>query len=269
MSRYEAMFARLDQHQQGALVPFVTLGDPSVASSLNIIRSLIAGGADALELGLPFSDPVADGPTIQQAAIRALAAGVSQADCFHIISTIRAEYPQLPIGLLVYANLVVSNGADAFYQRCQQAGVDSVLIADVPVREGERFNSLARSYGIAPIYIAPPDASAERLAEVAARSEGYVYLLSRAGVTGADTTLQAPAARVISALKAANSAPPLLGFGISTPEHVQAAIAAGAAGAISGSAVVKIIEQHLHQPAQMCAALEHFVASLKAATNKP
>jgi tryptophan synthase alpha chain len=269
MSRYQAMFKHLDEQHQGALVPFVTLGDPDRATSLNIIRSLIAGGADALELGLPFSDPVADGPTIQKAAIRALTAGVSQADCFDIIATIRAEHPQLPIGLLVYANLVVSNGAQAFYQRCQQAGVDSVLIADVPVREGEHFNTLARSYGIAPIYIAPPDASAERLGQVAANSEGYVYLLSRAGVTGADATLQAPAERVISALKAANSAPPLLGFGISTPEHVQAAIAAGAAGAISGSAVVKIIEQHLHQPAHMYAALEQFVASLKAATNKP
>ncbi|WP_127346440.1 tryptophan synthase subunit alpha [Pseudidiomarina mangrovi] len=269
MSRYQAMFDRLEQQQQGALVPFVTLGDPDVATSLSIIRSLIAGGADALELGLPFSDPVADGPTIQKAAIRALAAGVSQADCFSIIATIRAEYPDLPIGLLVYANLVVSNGAEAFYQRCQQAGVDSVLIADVPVREGERFNALARANGIAPIYIAPPDASAERLGQVAAHSEGYVYLLSRAGVTGADTTLQAPAERVIRALKAANSAPPLLGFGISNPEHVQAAIAAGAAGAISGSAVVKIIEQQLHDLPAMYAALEQFVATLKAATNKP
>lgn len=269
MSRYENLFNNLQQANQGAFVPFVTLGDPTPELSLKVIEALIAGGADALELGLPFSDPVADGPTIQQANIRALAAGTRISDAFDIIETIRARHPDLPIGLLVYANLVVSKGSDDFYQRCAKAGVDSVLIADVPVREGIPFGEAAKRHGIAPIYIAPPDASETTLERVAANSQGYVYLLSRAGVTGADTQMQAPAAEVIKLLKAHHSAPPLLGFGIATPEHVRAAIDAGAAGAICGSAIVRIIEQYQHNEAELTEHLERFVSTMKKATNNP
>lgn len=267
MSRYAQTFAQLNAAKQGAFVPFVTLGDPTPALSLNVIDALVAGGADALELGLPFSDPVADGPTIQQANIRALAAGTRISDAFAIIAQVRARYPDLPIGLLVYANLVVSNGMDTFYQRCQQAGVDSVLIADVPVREGKNFAATAKQFGVEPIFIAPPDASPHSLKLVADHSEGYVYLLSRAGVTGAETQMQAPATQVIEQLREFNSAPPLLGFGIATPEHVRAALAAGAAGAICGSAIVKIIEQYQYDEAALTDNLQRFVKSMKAATN--
>lgn len=270
MSRYAAMFERLDAADQGAFVPFITLGDPDYDTSLAIIDALVAGGADALELGFPFSDPVADGPTIQRAAIRALDNGMHIADCFKLLGEVRRRYPQLPIGLLVYANLVVGgddNADDGFYQRCAAAGVDSVLIADVPTRESAPFINAAQQHGIAPIFIAPPDADSTRLKEVASRSQGYVYLLSRAGVTGAETGMQTPASAVIDALAEANSAPPLLGFGIATPEHVQAAIAAGAAGAISGSAVVNIIANHLQDRDELVAALTGFVSQMKAATN--
>src|SRR5690554_1775306 len=267
MSRYLQLFERLSSAQQGAFVPFVTLGDSSPELSLAVIDALVAGGADALELGLPFSDPVADGPTIQKANIRALAAGTTIADAFAIISQVRARYPELPIGLLVYANLVVSNSMDAFYQRCASAGVDSVLIADVPMREGQTFAASARQHNIAPIFIAPPDASTSTLQQVAQHSEGYVYLLSRAGVTGAETQMQAPATEVIKQLRDYQSAPPLLGFGIATPEHVRAAIAAGAAGAICGSAIVKIIEQNQHEPTALTQALREFVMTMKAATS--
>lgn len=267
MNRYEAMFNKLDAADQGAFVPFVTLGDPNPEQSLAIIDALVDGGADALELGFPFSDPVADGPTIQKAAIRALSAGTKIADCFTMLSKIRARYPELPIGLLVYANLVASSGVERFYQRCAEAGVDSVLIADVPARESGHFIAAAKVSGIAPIFIAPPDANPERLQRIAELSEGYVYLLSRAGVTGTETGMQRPATAVIDALKAANSAPPLLGFGIAKPEHVKAALAAGAAGAISGSAVVNIIAEHLNDPQKMTAELSGFVASMKAATS--
>lgn len=268
MSRYKQLFDHLEQQRQGAFVPFVTIGDPNPEQSLEVIRALVKGGADALELGLPFSDPVADGPTIQKASLRALAAGTRISDCFRILHTVRAEFPDLPIGLLVYANLIASGGLDSFYGRCAEAGVDSVLVADVPVREGLEFATVAKAHGIAPIFIAPPDAAADRLQQVAKASEGYVYLLSRAGVTGAETMMQKPAAAVIDALLQAQSAPPLLGFGIAEPAHVQAAIEAGAAGAISGSAVVKIIEQNLESPAAMLTQLTHFVRTMKAATNK-
>jgi tryptophan synthase alpha chain len=267
MSRYQKMFSQLEAADQGAFVPFVTLGDPNAEQSLEIIDALIAGGADALELGFPFSDPVADGPTIQKAAIRALAAGTKIADCFSILSKVRERHPDIPIGLLVYANLVASSGVERFYQRCAEAGVDSVLIADVPARESGPFISAAKANGIEPIFIAPPDANTERLQRIAELSEGYVYLLSRAGVTGAETGMQRPATAVIDALKAANSAPPLLGFGIAKPEHVQAALAAGAAGAISGSAVVNIIAEHHQDPQRLSAELKAFVAQMKQATN--
>lgn len=267
MSRYEQLFSRLSTAKQGAFVPFVTLGDPTPELSLKVIDALVAGGADALELGLPFSDPVADGPTIQKANIRALAAGTRISDAFHIIEQVRARYPELPIGLLVYANLVVSNGMDSFYQRCQQAGVDSVLIADVPVREGKQFAAIAREFGVEPIFIAPPDASSATLQQVAKNSAGYVYLLSRAGVTGAETQMQAPASDIIDQLRQYHSAPPLLGFGIASPEHVQAAFVAGAAGAICGSAIVKIIEQYQHDENALIQHLQAFVQTMKAATS--
>ncbi len=269
MSRYQKLFARLDERGQGAFVPFVTLGDPDPETSLAILRALIAGGADALELGLPFSDPVADGPTIQKASLRALSAGVRTADCLKLVRTIRDENPDLPIGLLVYANLVSCPDVDTFYQRCATAGVDSVLIADVPVRESLSYSETAQRHGIEPIYIAPPDASNERLQQVAKHSQGYVYLLSRAGVTGAEQQMVAPASALIDTLREAGSAPPLLGFGIATPDHVQAALAAGAAGAISGSAVVRIIEQNLGDVGTMTAELENFVRAMKKATDKP
>ena len=264
--RYDQLFSQLKANSEGAFVPFVTIGDPNLELSEKIIRCLIENGADALELGLPFSDPVADGPVIQAANIRALSQPLKIQQCFDLIARIRADYPDLPIGLLVYCNLVVSNGTDQFYQRAKTAGVDSVLIADVPLREGKRFSEAAKTQGIAPIFIAPPDASENTLKQVAEASEGYIYLLSRAGVTGANDTLNAPAEALLSTLRNAGGAPALLGFGIAQPEHVRQAIAAGAAGAISGSAVVKIIENNLEQPKELLEQLGAFIANMKAAT---
>lgn len=268
-SRYATTFAALNQRQEGAFVPFVTLGDPTPEQSIAVIKTLIDAGADALELGMPFSDPVADGPMIQRANIRALAAGTKFKDCVHILTEIRAYAPDIPIGLLLYANLVWAQGIDNFYQKMAAIGVDSVLLADVPLREGARFADVAKQHGIQPIFIAPPDASEATLAKVAALSEGYVYLLSRAGVTGVSQQLAVPASTLLESLKAHGSAPPLLGFGIAEPAHVTAAIAAGAAGAISGSAVVQRIEQQLDDYPAMLHDLQQFVSAMKAATRKP
>ena len=135
MDRYQTLFQRLADKNQGAFVPFVTIGDPNPELSLQIMQTLVDAGADALELGMPFSDPQADGPTIQGANIRALEANTTPDICFDLIRKIREQHPDLPIGLLMYANLVYSRGIDNFYQRCQSAGVDSVLIADVPTNE--------------------------------------------------------------------------------------------------------------------------------------
>jgi tryptophan synthase alpha chain len=266
--RYQALFTRLSEANQGAFVPFVTLGDPSREQSMAAIDALVAGGADALELGFPFSDPVADGPTIQGANIRALNAGITPPICIEMLSEIRAKYPDLPIGLLLYANLVYSTGIDNFYGKLSAAGVDSVLVADVPTRESAQFREAATHHGLDSIFIAPPNGDDATLKQVAELGSGYTYLLSRAGVTGTETKAGKPIGQLLEKLAAFNAPPALLGFGIAEPSQVKDAIAAGAAGAISGSAVVKIIETHVDAPEQMCQALHDFTRAMKAATQR-
>lgn len=268
MDRYQSLFQRLADNNQGAFVPFVTIGDPNPEQSLRIMQTLVESGADALELGIPFSDPLADGPTIQGANLRALKAETTPDVCFELIAQIRAQHPDLPIGLLMYANLVYSRGIENFYQRCQQAGVDSVLVADVPTNESAEFVAAARKFGIKPIFIAPPTASDETLKDVAELGGGYTYLLSRAGVTGAETKANMPVTTQLDKLTQYNAPPSLLGFGISEPEQVKQAIASGAAGAISGSAVVKIIESNQDNFDEMLNKLAQFTQNMKAATHK-
>jgi tryptophan synthase alpha chain len=267
-ARYDAMFARLHSAAEGAFIPFVTLGDPDAGRSLAIVRALVEAGADALELGLPFSDPIADGPVLQAAAIRALQAGVMREDCWRIVAAVRAEAPQLPIGLLVYANLVCHHDPAEFYARAAEAGVDSVLVADLPLMEAGPVAGAARRAGIAPVYIAPPNADDARLRAIAAAGSGYTYVTSREGVTGADAALRDRRSALIARLKALDAPPPVLGFGISTPVQVRAALAMGAVGAISGSAVVQRIAEHLGDDAATTKALTTFVRNMKAATRR-
>lgn len=268
MDRYAAMFEGLSSRNQGAFVPFVMLGDPDKETSFKIIKQLIESGADALELGIPYSDPIADGPTIQHASIRALKNKITPQDCFDIIAKIRQEHADIPIGLLLYSNLVLIRGIANFYQRAADAGVDSILIADVPLREADRFIDIANQHGVQQILIAPPNASDETLKAIGEKSSGYTYLLGRAGVTGAETAATIPAHELIEKLTQYQVAPPLLGFGISKPEQVKDAIKAGAAGAISGSATVNIIAENLDDVATMLSKLGEFVVQMKAATHK-
>ncbi len=185
-----------------------------------------------------------------------------------MLAAIRQKHPHIPVGLLMYANLVFSNGIDAFYQKCAQVGVDSVLVADVPVEESAPFSEAALRHNVAPIFICPPNADDNLLRQIASRGRGYTYLLSRAGVTGAENRASVPLNHLIDKLKEYHAAPPLQGFGISEPSQVEAAINAGAAGAISGSAIVKIIENNLNDHGAMLRELKAFVESLKAATRK-
>ncbi len=245
MSRYPAMFAALKERGEGAFVPFVMVGDPDPATSEAVIEALIAGGADALELGVPFTDPVADGPTIQKAHVRALAAGTGFSDCLEVVARVRRRHPQLPIGMLIYGNVPFAMGLERFYTECAQAGIDSVLLPDVPIRESALFSRAAEEAGIDAVYIAPPSAATETLDAVAAASRGYVYAVSRVGVTGTERASSTVGlAESVERLRADAAAPVMLGFGISTPEQVSEAIAAGADGAISGSATVKIVERY-------------------------
>lgn len=278
MSRYRHCFDRLHTANEGALVPFTMVGDPSASISLAVIDALISGGADALELGIPFSDPGADGPVIQDAHLRATTSGVGVFPAFDLVGEIRAKHPDIPIGLLVYANLPYSMGLDAFYTLCKDKGVDSVLVPDVPIRESAPFTAAAKAAGIDPVYIAPPSADEATLTAVAESAEGYVYAVSRVGVTGTSQEAETDGLpTIVAGLQAASSAPVLLGFGISKPEHVRAAIQAGASGAITGSAVVQIIADHTEgwdgeptseQVNALQGDLTAFMAEMKAATRQ-
>ena len=266
MSRYARCFEKLASRNEGAFVPFVVLGDPTPAASREVVEALVSGGADMLELGIPFSDPVADGPTIQAADRRALSAGTRPRDALGLVAEVRAAHPELPIGLLVYANLVEAPGRRRFYGEAAAAGVDSVLVADVPTLECGPYAEDALAAGIEPVLIAAPNASDSALDRLAHTCRGYTYVVSRVGVTGTEDEAGLDHQSFIADLQRRGAPPALLGFGISSPEQVRAALAAGAAGAISGSAVVKRIEQHLDDPLARSESLTAFVATMKAAT---
>ena len=265
MSRYENMFNALSAKKEGAFVPFTVIGYPTVEASTAIIQALIDGGADALELGIPFSDPVADGPVIQAAGVTAIEAGATPKACFGVIDAVRKQNPEIPIGLLVYANLVVSNGIETFFDNCRNAGVDSVLIADLPVYEAAPFAAAAAARDVCPVFIAPPNASDDKLKEIASLTQGYTYVVTRSGVTGTDTTVQVENTAVFQKLKDSGAPPAMLGFGISTPDHVRTALSSGADGAISGSAVVAKITAGAADITALCADLKKFVSNMKAA----
>ena len=275
MGRYETLFADLRTKGEGAIVPFFMLGDPSYEASLELIRAAVNAGADALEIGIPFSDPVADGPEIEKSHQRALRAGASLDKSLQQLRQIREEFPDTPIGLLVYCNLAVSKGTAQFYQACAEAGADSILIPDVPTREGAPFVAAAQQAGISQIFIAPARASEETLRAVSENSTGYIYALSRHGVTGADKEAETGGLdTVVDAIKRFDGAPVLLGFGISEPEHVRAALAAGADGAITGSAITRIIAGRVNSTeqgneftlAELADEVSDYVTHMKAAT---
>lgn len=261
MDRYQKLFSK----GEGVFMPFVVLGDPDPGTSLKIIEGLVENGADALELGFPFSDPIADGPVIQRAGQRALGAGVRQEDCFRIIKEIREKFSGIPIGLLVYANLVLAQGLAAFFLAAKKAGADSVLIADVPLLESAPFRRAAEQAGIDLVLVLPLHAGRETVIKVAGKSRGYLYLLSRKGVTGVDQEAGLPSRDLMQDLKNLNAAPPVLGFGVSTPEQVSTALEAGCRGVISGSAVVQRVEDYVTGKAPL-EDLFTFIKKMKDAT---
>ena len=260
MDRYTVMFARLGAAGEGAFGAFVTLGDPDLAAGAEILDALVRGGADMVEVGIPFSDPVADGPVIQASANRALAAGVRPADCFALLRAFRARHPDVPVGILTYANLVLARGRDAFYRAAAAAGVDSVLVADVPMLEAEPFVAAARAQGVAPVLIAAANTPSERLRRIAELGGGYTYCVARAGVTGADDQVRFEHRPMLETLARHGAPPAVFGFGISRPDHVEAALAAGAAGVICGSAIVALVAAGARED------LAEFVVRMKAAT---
>lgn len=260
MSRYAAMFDRLSEAGEGAFGAFLMLGDPDRSTSATMIDAAVAGGADMLEVGIPFSDPVADGPVIQAAAVRALGAGYRVDHAFDQIAQCRAGDADIPIGILTYANLLAARGIVRFIADAAAAGADSLLIADVPTIEAEPYHRAALDHGIDLVMIAAPETPRPALQEVARLCTGYTYCVARSGVTGERATLALSHGRLFDDLRTFGAPPPVLGFGISTPDHVRASLSAGAAGVISGSAIVRIAQD------QGADGVREFVATMKAAT---
>ena len=226
-----------------ALVTFVTAGDPSPAATPAILDALVAGGADVIELGMPFTDPMADGPAIQAANIRSLGAGTTTADILLIARGFRTRHPQVPLVLMGYANPMLRRGPEWFAGAAGGAGVDGVICVDLPPEEDDALGPALRAVGIAPIRLATPTTDVARLPAVLDGASGFVYYVSVAGITGKQQAEQATIDTAVARLKAATDLPIAVGFGIRTPEQA-AAVARVADGVVVGSAIVDLVAQH-------------------------
>lgn len=234
MTRLSTAFAK------PALVTFLTAGDGDTAANLD---ALVAGGADVVELGMPFTDPMADGPAIQKANLRSLGAGTTTADVFAIARGFRERHPDVPLVLMGYANPMVRRGPEWFADQCRKAGVDGVICVDIPPEEDAALGPALRDTGIAPIRLATPTTDAARLPTVLEGSSGFVYYVSVAGITGLQQAATASIEEAVGRLKAATDLPIAVGFGVRTPEQA-AQIAKVADGVVVGSALVELVEEH-------------------------
>jgi tryptophan synthase alpha chain len=248
--------------QKPLLVAFTVAGDPDYQTSLALIRQMAASGADFIELGLPFSDPVADGPVIQRADIRAMEAGMNTDRLFDLVREFRSDN-QIPVIVLTYANLIIRRGIDQFYREAAQAGIDGVVIADVPYEESEPFQASAKAAGMDQIMMISPTTSSERIEDILSVASGFIYMVAVMGITGARTGVDAAAVNLLKHLKTRTNIPLAPGFGISTRTQVQLWADAGADAVIVGSAIISRIESHLEKPQEMVRAIGTFIQELK------
>jgi tryptophan synthase alpha chain len=254
MTRLAAAFGK----PRPALVAFVTAGDGPTPA---ILDALVAGGADVIELGMPFTDPMADGPAIQAANLRSLAAGTTTADILRTARDFRARHPATPLVLMGYANPMLRRGPDWFALACKDAGVDGVICVDVPPEEDDQLGPALRAQGVDPIRLATPTTDAARLPQVLNGASGFLYYVSVAGITGLQQATQTSIQDAVARLNAATDLPVAVGFGVRSPDQA-AAIARVADGVVVGSAIVELIGRH---GAQAPAAVRDFVQSLRTA----
>ncbi len=261
MGRIAEKFAALRARGERALIPFVTGGDPDLATTAALVRGVVAAGADAVEIGVPFSDPIGDGPTIQRASERALRGGASLRRILDLVKNLRPEV-DVPLILMGYANPLEAMGAQAFADAAREVGVDGVIVADLPPEEGEELYAAVEACGVDPVLLAAPTTGDARLEMLARRTRGFLYCVSLMGVTGARPALAAGVAERVRRVRAISDIPVCVGFGVSTPDHARA-IAEHADGVVVGGAIVDRIEAAASPEAAVEAAAR-FVAELKA-----
>lgn len=264
MKTYKQVFSELKEQNRTALIPFFVIGDPDFDTSLDIVKTAIDAGADILELGIPFSDPIADGPTIQKADIRAMKSGINIKKALDFIKKVK-DYKDVPIGLLMYYNLVYQYGIEKFFSDFHKAGVNSVLIADLSVDDADEVVGPAKSAGLDTVFMVTPVTKPQRMELIASITTGFIYTVSVLGVTGSREKLSDTVEDLVDKLKKLTNVPVCVGFGISKAEHAAAVAQAGADGVIIGSKIVGLIENNLSDREKMLADISAFLSEVKSA----
>jgi tryptophan synthase alpha chain len=253
-------------YKKPALVAYVTCGDPDLATTREIVLAAIEAGADVIELGVPFSDPVADGPVIQRASERALKHGTSLAQVLTLAAEVREQAQSTGLIIFSYLNPILRMGMEKFCKVARAAGVDGVLVTDLPVEEAEEYLSAMREHDLAPVFLAAPTSPDERLEAIASHSKGFVYAISRTGITGKQSSLTSEAAALVARIRRWSTLPVAVGFGISNPQHV-AQVAEFADAAVIGSAIVELIERAT--PDAAASEVARFIKGLRLAETAP
>ena len=265
MDRIAQAFARARDRHRAALIAYLCAGDPDFDTSLAACRAVLAAGVDLLELGVPFSDPLADGLTNQLAAQRALAAGMTSARVFELVRRLRAEHPDLPIVFYTYYNLVFAHGVDAYLRAAHDAGVDGMLTLDLPPEEAGEVLAAGRAHDIKTVFIVAPTTPDRRLPRIAAAATGFLYYVSREGVTGMRDEVAGGIPEAVARIRAHTALPVVVGFGISRRDQVSQ-VARCADGVVVGSALVNCIKENLGDAGRIAARLRAVAADLVAGT---
>jgi tryptophan synthase alpha chain len=262
MSKIAALFSELKASGKKGLIPFITAGDPDPGMTVELMHALVRGGSNVIELGVPFSDPMADGPVIQRSSERALAKGVTLRDCLEMVKAFRKTDQHTPVVLMGYANPVEQMGADRFATEAKAAGVDGVLVVDYPPEECIDFAASMRVAGIDPIFLLAPTSSEDRIREAAKVASGYIYYVSMRGVTGAAHLNTQDVASIIPNIRQATAIPIAVGFGINDAASAKA-VSTMADAVVIGSRIIRVLEEA--PPGQAVQSLEHFIREIRVA----
>jgi tryptophan synthase alpha chain len=266
-NRISDKFAELRERGEKAFVCYVVAGYPDIETSHKVIDALVKGGADIVEIGIPFSDPIADGPTIQAASHRALEGGITPEKALQLARAVRKKYPKLPLLAMTYYNILVRSGIEKFMWRARASGIDGFILPDVPVEEAQEYIATASKLGLATVFLASPNTPSIRLQKIVSSSSGFLYLVSVYGITGARKSFEDYTLNAIRNVRKVTEGkiPVAVGFGISTPAHVQLMIQGGADAVIVGSAIIDRIAKMHGKKILLSSNLQNFARSMKEA----